>query len=288
MAGATGLVVDGAFEQVPGLSVSNWYDDPAFRLKMGNDGRAVPGRSVRAFVFHSTRGVPGGSDNRPQRILPGAGPPGGAAEANIRYWTSSATSGGAHILVDFDGQVICTADLVREETYHATSVNHVTVGIEIVQGLTDKPHADGAAPHGYAFFYEKQREVVVTLADWLTRRFRRPRQVHAPYHGSSHPVDRLVHGGADCYGVYQHRDQTSNRGPGDAGDCILQAFLAAGYEAVDFAAGTDKTLWTKRQSDLNLLGASLKVDGIPGLGTMAAVEKYWGKKLGQMVARPGD
>jgi len=288
MSAATGMVVDGALELVPGLTVQNWHDDPAFRLKIGNDGRAVPGRSVRGFTFHSTHGVPGGSDNRPQRVLPGAGPPGGGAEANIRYWTSSSSSGGAHLLVDYDGQVICAADLVREETYHATSVNGVTVGIEIVQGLTDKPHADGGAPHGYAFFYQKQIDVVVALGDWLTRRFRRPRQIQSPYHGSSHPVDRLVHGGADCLGVYMHRDQTSNRGPGDAGDCILQAFLAAGYEAVDFAAGTDKTLWMKRQGDLNLLGAALVVDGIPGLATMAAVEKYWAKKHGQIVVRPGD
>lgn len=282
----TGLVIDGKLELVPGLDVQNFHDEPAFRLRMGNDGCPRPGRHVLALTYHSTHGVPGGHDNRPQRLLPGAGPPGGAAEANIRYWTSSSASGGAHILIDFDGQVICTADLVTEETYHATSVNGVTVGFEIVQGLTDTPAVD--APHGYAFFYQKQIDVAVILGDFLTRRFRRQRQVQAPYHGSSHPVPRLVAGGKDCIGVYQHRDQTSDRGPGDAGDFVLKAFLDAGYEAVDFAASTDLKLWSTRQAALNQIGAGLMIDGVPGTATTDAIERYYQKAHGLWVQRPGD
>lgn len=285
---ATGLVINGTLELVPGLIVQNWHDEPVFRLKMGNDGRKRPGTHVYGVTLHSTHGVPGGSDSRPQRMLPGAGPAGGAAEANIRYWTSSSASGGAHLLVDFDGTVICTADLVTEESYHAESVNDVTVGIEIVQGLTATPVQDGSAPHGYAFFYEKQLDAVVTLVDYITKRLRIQRQVQSIYHGSSHPISRLVSGGHDCIGVYQHRDQTSNRGYGDAGDFVMQRFLTVGYEAIDFAANTDTKLWIVRQAALNLSGAGLRLDGVAGPGTTDAVEKYQGRKHGLWIARPGD
>lgn len=190
--------------------------------------------------------------------------------------------------MDYDGSIICTADLMREASYHATTVNGVTIGIEIVQGATTTPAQDGSAPKGYAYFYDKQLDAVVVLLDYLTRRFRIQRQIQSPYHGSSHPVPRLVAGGATCYGVYMHRDQTSNRGPGDAGDFVLQRILNAGYEPVDFAAGTDLSIWKMRQQAMNKQGAKLAVDGIPGAGTARAIEQYRGRKHGLWIVRPGD
>jgi hypothetical protein len=280
---ATGLVIDGKFVPVPGVRVENWHDNPAHRLRMPNDGRSRLGTRINAVVIHSTHGVPGGSDQRPQRVLPGARPSGDGAEANIRYWTRSDANAGAHIILDFDGQVICTADLAREETYHATSVNDVTVGIELVQGLSSIPVPD--APHGYAFFYEKQLAVLVAVVDVITASLRIQRQIQSPYHGSAKPVERLVHGGKDCVGVYMHRDQTSNRGPGDAGDCVLEAFLRAGYEPVDFAAGADLEVWRKRQLALVAAGAVLTVDGVPGPITSRALEAF-GHARGMWVQRP--
>ncbi len=273
---ATGLVIDGGLVQVPGLTIQNFYDDPSFRLRIPNDGGPAHKRKV-AVVVHSTHGTPGGDDQRPQKVLPGAGVPGQAAEANIHYWTRSDANAGAHLLVDFDGTVICTADLVREITWHAESVNDVTISIEMVQGL----HGKSTKPYtlqDYAYFYERQLVVLVLLVDAITRhpKIRIQQQVQSPYHGSAHPVPRLHAGGSDCVGVYMHRDQTSGRGPGDAGNCILEAFLKAGYEPVDFATNTDLAMWKPRQLALNALGAVLKVDGVAGLATADAIQKYRG------------
>ncbi len=286
MTPATGLVIDGALVLVPGVSVENWHDDPRHRLRMPNDGRSRLGKRINAVVIHSTHGVPGGSDQRPQRVLPGTGPVGDGAEANLRYWTRSDANAGAHLIIDFDGQVICTADLVLEETYHATSVNDVTIGIELVQGLTSTP-ADGA-PKGFAFFYERQLEVLVRIVDAITAHpaIRIQRQIQSPYYGSSRPCLRLVRGGKDCVGIYMHRDQTGNRGPGDAGDCVLERFLAASYEPVDFAESTDLALWKPRQAALNTKGAELVVDGVAGPATARAIEKFYGHAGGVWVTRP--
>jgi hypothetical protein len=45
---------------------------------------------------------------------------------------------GAHLIVDCDGSIGCLADLVTEATYHATSVNHRSIGIEIHQTRADE------------------------------------------------------------------------------------------------------------------------------------------------------
>ncbi len=284
MAAASGLVIDGARVPVPGVVVENWHDNPSHRLRIPNDGRVRPHKRVCGIVIHSTHGVPGGSDQRPQRVLAGAGPAGNGAENNVAYWSRTAANTGAHLLIDFDGQVICTADLLLEEAYHATSVNPVTVGIELVQGLTSV--ATTAEPKGYAFFYAKQLEVLVRVVDVITAALGIQRQIQSPYHGSARPALRLVRGGADCCGVYMHRDQTGNRGRGDAGDCVLDAFLAADYEPVDFANGTDLDLWKVRQAAMNSLGATLTVDGIPGAATAKAVALYHDREHGMWVVRP--
>lgn len=284
MAAASGLVIDGARVLVPGVVVENWHDNPSHRLRIPNDGRTRPHKRVCGVVIHSTHGVPGNTDRRPQRVLAGAGKPGNGAENIVTYWSRSTASTGAHLIIDFDGQVICTADLLLEETYHATSVNPVTVGIELVQGLTSV--ATTAEPKGYAFFYAKQLEVLVRVVDVITAALGIQRQVQSPYNGSARPALRLVRGGAGCVGVYQHRDQTGNRGRGDAGDCVLDAFLAADYEPVDFANGTDLAMWKVRQAALNSLGAKLTVDGIPGAATAAAIARYHDRADGMWVVRP--
>lgn len=258
-----GVVIDGIPTEVPGLTVSSWHDDPRLRLRIGQPGGASDGRLrktrwVRSIVLHTTKGIPGGKDRRPQKILPGIGPSGPAAEAVAHWWSTSGLASGAHLVCDFDGSWICLADLANECAYHATTVNDVSIGIEICQGRD-------------AELYEGQLDSVVAMVDFLTARFGIQRQVPDAYRG---PIARLESGGADCVGVFGHRDQTSNRGAGDPGDAIMDRLRAAGYEAFDFSAGEDLAAWRERQRDLGVRhGTSVEVDGIPGPATVAQLRQ---------------
>jgi hypothetical protein len=275
----SGFVVGGQREAAP-FDVDNWHDNPAFRLRMGNDGGRRPTKWVRLVTVHSTKGIPGGKNRKPQRVYPGLGPAGNAAEANVRYWTSSDSNGGAHIVVDFDGQVICTADLQDELAYHATSVNEESIGIEVVQGEADD----------HAFFYRRQLDRVMQVIDWLTKRFRIQRQFPGPFPGHTGWVSRLVRGGADCVGVHQHCDQTANRGVGDCGEWLRDDLRAAGYEEQDWSKDADKRIWSTRQTSLIQLGAdpAIGTDGVPGPKTSSEIERLLGKKHGLWISRPGD
>ncbi|WP_394845206.1 N-acetylmuramoyl-L-alanine amidase [Pendulispora brunnea] len=250
----SGVVVNGALEAIPGLVCTSWHDDPRVRLRIGEDGAARPrGTWVRGITLHSTRGIPGGSDRRAQRILPGLGPTRSTALATNQWWSRNGQSAGAHLVVDFDATVVCLADLATEQTYHATSVNPVTIGIEIAQGSE-------------ADFWEQQLEAVVALVDWLTLRFSIQRQVPDRYRG---PLDRLRRGARDYVGVFGHRDQSAMRGPGDPGDAIFERLVAAGYEPVDISAGDDLRAWRQRQ---RVLGVA--EDGIPGPATCSALRQF--------------
>jgi hypothetical protein len=58
-----GLVIDGADESVPGLSVVSWRQQGGPpRLKDGEDCRGRFTRWVRGIVLHTTKGIPGGTD----------------------------------------------------------------------------------------------------------------------------------------------------------------------------------------------------------------------------------
>jgi hypothetical protein len=257
-----GVVINGEQVEVPGLTVSNWHDDPRLRLRIGekgktNDGRARRTKWVRSIILHTTKGIPGGRDTRPQQILPGRGPIGSRAEAVASYWSTSDLASGAHLVCDFDGSWVCLADLATECAYHATTVNDMSIGIEVYQG-------SGAE------LYEGQLDSVVAMVDFLTARFGIQRQVPHAYRG---PIPRLVEGGADCVGVFGHRDQTHRRGEGDPGDAIMQKLAAAGYERFDFGAGQDLAAWRERQGSLAAAGRlGLLADGIPGAKTVAALK----------------
>lgn len=208
---ASGLVIDGADVLVPGLTVVSWRDDPSLRLKMGQDGRKRrPGEHVRRVVLHTTRGVPGGHDQRPQVIHPGVGPAGSAAEANARYWSRAPSCAGAHLVVDYDGSVVCTADLAAEVSYHAGATNGDSIGIEIVQG------AD-------AGLYEGQLAAVVVLCGFLADRFGLARTAQYPYRGAGDAVAAFL----------GHRDVSDSRGRGDPGDAVMERLIAAGWAPID-------------------------------------------------------
>ena len=276
----TGMIVNGVREVIPGIDVENGHDNPLHRLRIGpgGDGTRRSASAPQLAVVHSTKGIPGGRNNKPQRFRPGAGPKGNAAEANVRYWTRSPDPAGAHILIDFDGQVICTADLQTECAYHAGGVNDISIGIEVVQGEADD----------HAYFYEIQRTRTVEVLDWFTRRFKIQRQFPLGYTRSGW-IERLrTNGGRTCRGVCQHRDQTSNRGRGDCGDWLVDALLAAGYEGTNWEKGIDLETWRLRQQMLNANGANLSIDGQPGAKTAEALERLKQKKHGLWVSRPGD
>jgi hypothetical protein len=183
---------------------------------------------------------------------------------------------GAHLIVDSGREILQTADLSRVAAYHAGGVNDVTIGVEIVQ------FADGL------IWEDELDPVCVLLADFLTLRFEIQRQFQEVYHGG--PCKRLKAGGADCVGLYGHRDQTDDRGRGDPGDALWVKLRAAGYEGVDFERNTDVGVWKARQRHLNTIGArsgaNLKADGIPGPATAKALRDLTKHPL--WVHRPFD
>src|SRR4051794_28721031 len=107
-----GLVINAQDVEVPGLKSVSWRQDARLRLKLGNDGRRRrTDERVKHVVLHTTRGIPGGSDQRAQVIHPGLGPEGMGAENNAIYWARAPSCAGAHLVVDSDGSLVCTADL---------------------------------------------------------------------------------------------------------------------------------------------------------------------------------
>lgn len=238
------LILHGTSVPTPRFTSKTYLDDPRYGLT-NDKGLRPSGSWIRGIVIHTTRGT------HPQPIRPGHGNPGGAA-ANVGYWNHSPACASSHLLVDSDGTVIQTCDLITYQTWHATSVNPVTVGIEVVQG------SDGS-------LYQDQITTVVALVDLLTAALGIQRQIPTAYSG---PIDRLVHGGHDVVGIYGHRDQSADRGRGDPGDAIFDALALAGYERMDFKTGQDLTCWKDRQKFLGLTD----LDGVPGPATVKALQ----------------
>jgi len=259
-----GLIVRGKVVEVPGLVVKSWHDVPLYRLRIGvnhPDGYYCGPRTVRGICHHTTKGIPGGTDHRPQIIKPGAGPDGGA-DACARWWSMSDAAAGAHIVNDRDPDCACLADLVYEVAYHAGSPNNeYTVGIEHYQDQD-------------AGIWQQTIDNAVILACALSDLLDIPRQVQWPYTG--HSVARLDKpGGADYRGHYGHRDCSNHRGPGDPGDFILQALIDAGFDAFNVDKDEDLVAWRDRQAQLNAAGSYpvLTVDGIPGPATYVAMRQ---------------
>lgn len=261
------IIIDGKPEEPAGLTTRSWLDDPQLRLRR-EDYRPRATRWVRNIVLHTTKGVPGGQDLRPQVIKPGFGPHVDAGDRAARLWSTDGRGAGAHLVVDHDGAISCLADLQTEAAYHAGSCNTVSIGIEIYQG------AD-------AELYAEQLDVVVRLVDWLTRRFGIQRQTPTPY--MDKPRTRLELGATDFVGVFGHRDCSANRGAGDPGDEVFRLLAAAGYEAFDVDIARDKIAWKARQRDAGIV----PVDGVPGPGTRDELARR-GRPGGIWVPRPGD
>jgi hypothetical protein len=172
-------------------------------------------------------------------------------------------------VVDFDGKVFQTCDLITAAAYHCPGGwNAASVGIEVVQG----PSAE---------LYVGQLEVVVQVCDWLTRRFGIQRTIPHAYVGA---VKRFLDGGPrDFSGCAGHRDAARNRGPGDPGSKIFYMLGAAGYTPENVELSTDRDSVRRLQRELGVSPP----DGIPGPQTIEAL-KAAGYKHGLLVERPGD
>jgi hypothetical protein len=262
----TGLVLEGKVVPMSGFDIENYLDNPALKLAPGDVRfrNARERNAIRIIVMHSTGGIPGGSDLRPQTIIPGFGPSSNGGERIVGSWThDTARPGGAHIIIDFDGKIYCCADLITQAAYHATAANGPSVGIEVVQG------------HGQAELYESQIAVAANFAVKLCAVMPTAiqRQIPTPYKG--HPLARFVVAQqtgtplADVVGIVGHRDLTASRGEGDPGNTIMDALETAGCERLDFEHYEDIATWKQRQAVIGLVGP----DGIPGPQTVAALKR---------------
>lgn len=248
-----GLLIASQLHEVPGVECRSpgAGSPPWLRLSPGDYCQRRT-KWVRGIVLHSTKGI------HPQTILPGRGP-GGRDQVVADFWRNDPNHSAAHIVIDTDGSVACLADLATVSAYHATSVNDVSVGIELYQ------EAGGG-------IYEATLTSAVAVCRVICEAMGIPYQFHhAPYRNA--PVPRLVAGGADCVGIYGHRDQTDRRGAGDPGGAIYARLRADGCEAFDFGKREDLDTWIRRQQRLRQLGEQVDVDGICGPGTMAAMRR---------------
>jgi hypothetical protein len=273
----TGLVLAGRKILIDGLTIFNSDDLPRCRLDPG-DYRARRIISPHLIIDHTTGGL------WPQRVIPGAGP-GGHALDIADMWSGADRGGGdrihsgAQILIDFDGTIYCLVDLVTCAAYHAEMANDASMGVE---------HC--TTPDGSIYQATLDASAVLHLA--LCRELGIPHQVHAaPYRNK--PLARCetgaktaAHDGrvqstcADLYGIIQHRDQTSERGRGDAGDALVAAHVAAGAEPLDFEVSADLTSAAARQRVLNAMDAKagntirpLVVDGLAGRASQTAAAR---------------
>jgi hypothetical protein len=272
----SGVIINGVPELVPGLQITNWLDNSVLRLREGEDVKPRRTSWIRQVVLHTTKGIPGGDDQRKQVFKDGFGPFANAGEGCTRWWSKSPEAAGAHLIVDHDGQVYCCADLATEAAQHARHANQTSVGVEIYQGKD-------------AEMYLGQLDRVVRLVDFLTRRFRIQRQIPHKYIGAVHRLESSTEID-DVVGVFGHRDLTKSRGFGDPGDKIINMLGMAGYEPMDFDQRKDMEEWRRRQSKLGMP----KVDGIPGPATCDALAAAGrpgegrGRPHGLWLTRPGD
>lgn len=277
MTTATGLLIAGRRALVDGLTIYNGFDLDWCRLDSG-DYTARRIYSPHLLLDHTTGGL------WPQRVIPGAGPR-GHAEQIARMWSGQDRGGGerihsgAQILVDYDGSIYCLVDLVYCAADHAEMANDASVGIE---------HC--TTPRGEIYQATLDSSAVLHLA--LCSELGIPHQIHAAAYRNM-PLARCetgaktaAHDGrvqsrcADLYGILQHRDQTSERGRGDAGDALVAAHLAAGAEGLDYSNSDDMVRGRARQVYLNTLDARagntqrpLVVDALVGRASIAAAER---------------
>jgi len=263
------IVLNGEKVATPGLETVSWLDDPKVPKTTDVNPRT---QWLRAIVMHTVHGKTG-------KLLPGLSKPSTRAESYAKYQASTSRDVSWDYTIDTDGTIVASNDPVKFYTWQATSVNPFTLGIELVQ----EDNGD---------LYEGQIAVAVQFLDVLTRELAdrgHPIQRQVPMTADGKPVKGIVKRIEDSSqaknfsGVVGHRNQTTNRGPGDPGDHIFNALLKAGYKGFNLDTNDDVVFWKDIQTRLGVTPA----DGIPGRATQAALLKA-GYKHGLWVSRPGD
>lgn len=229
-------------------------------------------RRVRAVVLHTTSGTCRSGAVKDSFT---------GSDAKAKLLAKYQTKTDRHVSWDYtvgrDGVIYAQNNPAKLYSWHATSWNPISVGIELVQD------DDGALYHG-------QLVSLIELVDVLTRELRIQRQLAVV--GGQPVLSKLARAdekgalrGGDMVGIFAHCHNTDSRGPGDPGPAPFRALLTAGYEGFDFAAGADREAWRARQSISGIVGKG--VDGIALDTTCAALEQA-GRPCGLWVPRPGD
>lgn len=262
------IVLGGRKVETPGLETVSWLDDPKVPRTTDTNPRT---KWVRAIVMHTVHGKVGA-------VRPGKAPPSTRAESYAKYQANTSRDVSWDYTIDTDGTIICSNDPLVWYTWHATSVNPWTIGIEMVQ------ESNGDV-------WEAQIKATVEFLDFITRVLAdmgHPIQRQVPMSSLGKPVRGVIprianaESAKSVVGVYGHRNQTTNRGPGDPGDHIFEALLQAGYKGMNLDTQDDITFWKGVQHMLHL-----PEDGVPGPGTSNAL-KAQGYPHGLWVNRPGD
>jgi hypothetical protein len=209
-----GLIISGSRWPVPGIEVVTWLDDPK---------RAPPTRKVTAprkpptaIVLHTSRGVVGGV-REGSRVST-------QAETLARYQASTTRQVSWDITIDTDGTVIQSNDFGLAYSWHASSANGWTIGIECVQ------HPDSGD------LWATQLGSLVCVCEVICTALFIPRTVPVGAHGG--PYSGVVKAwqekgeggqGKRFAGLVGHRNLTRNRGPGDPGDAVFETLLKGGF-----------------------------------------------------------
>jgi hypothetical protein len=241
-----GLVINGEEILIPGLEVINFLDDPRLKLKR-EDYRPRATRWIRSLYWHTTKG------KWPVQLKPGAGPDTKVEVRIGRLWSTDGRNAGAHLSIDHDLTIGCHADLLLDAAFAVGCANEVSISGELYQGPNNE-------------VYEDQLKVAVELTDFVTAYFSIQRQIPAPDCRGLIKRCTSGRGSKSIVGVFGHRNQTKNRGPGDPGDQIFEYLEDVGYQVFDFNANEDIDHWKKLQQDL-LDYDPEDADGIPGTQT---------------------
>lgn len=238
-----GLIIDKKEFLIPGLEIVNYYDIPALKLRASEDMRARRGLRVQSVGLHNTKA-------KETHVVPGVGPETRLETRITNWWSKDNSPAGAHLCVDYDRTIGCMADLLRDAAYHASSMNELSIGIEIYEDGTGK-------------VYQAQLETVVALVEWLCAFFGVQRQMPpADYDGV---VERIRKGGSTFYGVFGHCHQYAGKQK-DPGRDIFKYLRAAHFMEFDFNKNEDLHFWTPIQRKLGT-----DSDGMPGSITTDAL-----------------
>lgn len=270
-----GLLIAGGLHPTPGVTVfpPMSHGGPPWAYLDAGDYAMRPSQYVPQVIVHTTGG------HWPQPIISGSGPAGHAKQI-AEMWNGRDRGDGkqvhsaAQLVVDYNGDVYCLADLVRIAAYHAEGSNPRSVGIEMC-----------TTPHGGIYTATLDATArLIALLTWsgisgsglLPIPAQMPR---GPYRNA--PLRRMETGsgdarentgGRDCVGVFGHRDNTSRRGAGDPGNEIWNRLAGLGFEGLDYNGREDLLLGKGRQATLNAHGARLAVDGVVGPASIAAAK----------------